>query len=348
MTDRDYDLVLYGVTGFVGRQTLAYVVKHRDSRELRFAIAGRNRAKLESVRTQIGGAARKADILVVDSRDQPTLDVMTARTRVLLNTAGPFSISGDAVVDACVRSRTHYVDITGETTWVRGLIDRYHARCAAEGTRIIPFCGFDSVPSDLGAWLVVRRAWQAFGVPCASVKAYFQASGGFNGGTIATFIYSQQSRQQDLMRDPFLLDQQNHSAEEAARNGDISQVSFDAEVGTWVGPFFMAAINTRVVRRSAALAESYSEPYGPYFPVSGVSETRSAVGAGEGNRDNGSYERLHRRDETCRRAPPASAVPAGSRRRTIRNDHGERMDAVRGDRENRYREKTRRSHPGCR
>jgi len=186
MTDRDYDLVLYGVTGFVGRQTLAYVVKHRDSRELRFAIAGRNRAKLESVRSQIGGAARKADILVVDSRDQPTLDVMTARTRVLLNTAGPFSISGDAVVDACVRSRTHYVDITGETTWVRGLIDRYHARCAAEGTRIIPFCGFDSVPSDLGAWLVVRRAWQAFGVPCASVKAYFQASGGFNGGTIAT------------------------------------------------------------------------------------------------------------------------------------------------------------------
>jgi short subunit dehydrogenase-like uncharacterized protein len=265
MTDRDYDLVLYGATGFVGRQTLAYVVKHRDSGELRFAIAGRNRAKLESVRTQIGGAARKADILVVDSRDQPTLDVMTARTRVLLNTAGPFSISGDAVVDACVRSRTHYVDITGEITWVRGLIDRYHARCAAEGTRIIPFCGFDSVPSDLGAWLVVRRAWQAFGVPCASVKAYFQASGGFNGGTIATFIYSQQSRQQDLMRDPFLLDQRDHSAEEAARNGDISQVSFDAEVGTWVGPFFMAAINTRVVRRSAALAESYSEPYGPAF-----------------------------------------------------------------------------------
>src|SRR6202023_234128 len=132
-----------------------------------------------------------------------------------------------------------------------------------------------------------RRAWQAFGVPCASVKAYFQASGGFNGGTIATFIYSQQSRQQDLMRDPFLLDQRDHSAEEAARNGDISQGSFDAEVGTWVGPFFMAAINTRVVRRSAALAESYSEPYGPAFQYQEYLKTRSAVGAGEGNRDNG-------------------------------------------------------------
>jgi hypothetical protein len=87
----------------------------------------------------------------------------------------PLGFSGDAVVDACVRSRTHYVDITGETAWVRGLIDRYHARCAAEGTRIIPFCGFDSVPSDLGAWLVVRRAWQAFGVPCA--RASLRPSG---------------------------------------------------------------------------------------------------------------------------------------------------------------------------
>jgi short subunit dehydrogenase-like uncharacterized protein len=122
------------------------VVKHRDAGELRFAIAGRNRDKLEAVRAEIGGAARRADILVADSCDQPTIDLIAARTRVLLNTAGPFSISGDAVVDACVRFRTHYVDITGETAWVRGLIDRYHARCAAEGTRIIPFCGFDSVP----------------------------------------------------------------------------------------------------------------------------------------------------------------------------------------------------------
>jgi short subunit dehydrogenase-like uncharacterized protein len=265
MTDRAYDLVLYGATGFVGRQTLAYVVKQRDAGELRFAIAGRNWDKLDALRAEIGGAAQRADILVVDSRDQATVDVVAARTRVLLNTAGPFSISGDAVVDACVRCRTHYVDITGETAWVRGLIDRYHARCAAEGTRIIPFCGFDSVPSELGAWLAVHHAWQAFGVPCGSVKAYFQAYGGFNGGTIASFMHSQESRQADLMSDPFLLDQRGHSADEFERNRDICQVSFDAEVGTWVGPFFMAPVNTRVVRRSAALSESYGEPYGPTF-----------------------------------------------------------------------------------
>jgi short subunit dehydrogenase-like uncharacterized protein len=218
-----------------------------------------------AVWTKIGGAAQRPEILVADSRDQLAVDKVAARTRVLLNAAGPFSINGNTLVDACVRFRTHYVDITGETAWARGLIDRYHARCSAEGTRIIPFCGFDSVPSDLGAWLAVRHAWQAFGVPCGSVKAYFQVYGGLNGGTIASFIHTQESQQTDLMADPFLLDQRDHSADEVERNRDISQVSFDAEVGTWTGPFFMAPINTRVVRRSAALSESYGEPYGPSF-----------------------------------------------------------------------------------
>src|SRR3954447_23225676 len=181
MTDRPYYLVLYGATGFAGRQTLASVVKHGDG-ELRFAIAGRSRDKLDAVRAKIGGSTPAADVLVVDSHDQPTVDGVAARTRVLLNAAGPFSINGDAVVDACVRFRTHYVDITGETAWVRRLIDRYDARCAAEGTRIIPFCGFDSVPSELGVWLAVRHAWQAFGVPSGSIKTYFQVYGGLNGG----------------------------------------------------------------------------------------------------------------------------------------------------------------------
>jgi short subunit dehydrogenase-like uncharacterized protein len=263
VTDRAYDLVLYGATGFVGRQVVAYLAKHGDAGELRVAIAGRNREQLDAIRAEIGGAALLFDILVADSRDQSTVDVVAARTRVLLNTAGPFGIYADTVVDACVRFRTHYVDITGETAWVRGLIDRYHAQCAAEGTRIIPFCGFDSVPSDLGAWLAVRHAWRAFRVSCHSVKAYFQLYGGFNGGTIASFIHSQEGSQVDLMRDPFLLDQQDHSADEIERNRDISHVSFDPDVRAWIGPFFMAPINTRVVRRSAALSESYGEPYGP-------------------------------------------------------------------------------------
>jgi short subunit dehydrogenase-like uncharacterized protein len=265
MTDRTYDLVIYGATGFVGKQAVAYLVKHNDAAGLRFAIGGRNQTKLDAVRTGIGGAGLPVDIIVADSRDQASVDAVAACTRVLLNTAGPFSIYGDSVVDACVRFGTHYVDITGETAWVRGLIDRYHAQCVAQGTRIIPFCGFDSVPPDLAVWLAIRHAREAFASPCGSIKAYFQAYGGFNGGTIATFIHIQEGNQADLMRDPFLLKHREHSVDEVEQNRDITQVSFDAEVGTWVGPFPMSPINTRVVRRSADLSESYGEPYGRSF-----------------------------------------------------------------------------------
>jgi short subunit dehydrogenase-like uncharacterized protein len=265
MTDRAYDLVIYGATGFVGKQAVAYLLKHKDAAGLRFAVAGRNRNRLDAVRTGTGSAGLPVDILVADSRDQASLDAVAACTRVLLNTAGPFSIYGDSAVDACVRFGTHYVDITGETAWVRGLIDRYHAQCVAQGTRIIPFCGFDSVPPDLATWLIVRHVREAFGLPCGSIKAYFQAYGGLNGGTIASLIHIQEGGHADLMANPFLLRHREHSADEVEQNRDITQVSFDAEVGTWVGPFPMSPINTRVVRRSADLSESYGEPYGRSF-----------------------------------------------------------------------------------
>lgn len=150
MSDRPYDVVLYGASGFVGKQTVQYFARHTLSEPVRWAIAGRNRQKLEAVRDAVGVAV---DILVADSQEQQAIDAIVAQTRVLLTTAGPFALYGNALVDACVRLRTHYVDITGETPWVKTLIDRYHTQAAADGTRIIPCCGFDSVPSDLGTRL---------------------------------------------------------------------------------------------------------------------------------------------------------------------------------------------------
>jgi short subunit dehydrogenase-like uncharacterized protein len=148
MVDRPYDVVLYGASGFTGKQTVQYFAHHVVQSEVRWAIAGRNRQKLESVKAQVGV---NVDILVADTQDQTAVDGVVSQTRVVLNTAGPFALYGNAIVDACVRLRTHYVDITGETPWVKELCDRYHDRAAANGTRIIPFCGFDSVPSDLGS-----------------------------------------------------------------------------------------------------------------------------------------------------------------------------------------------------
>ncbi len=258
--DRTYDIVLYGASGFVGKQTVQYFATHAPG-QLRWAIAGRNRQKLETVRDEVGTAV---DLLVADSQNQQAVDAIVAQTRVLLTTAGPFALYGNRLVDACVRYKTHYVDITGETPWVKTLIDQYHAQAAAEGTRIIPCCGFDSVPSDLGAYLVVRR-FQQMGQSCNQVNAYFQANGGLNGGTLASAFNLYDSAGLAQMDQPFLLNPASPSEAELDRNRDPQAPVFDADLNTWVAPFFMGPVNTRIVRRSAALYAAWQQAYGPDF-----------------------------------------------------------------------------------
>ncbi len=128
MTNRSYDVVLYGASGFVGKQTVEYFARHTFPGQLRWAIAGRNRQKLEAVRDKVGVLV---DILVADSQDQQAIDTIVSQTRIILNTAVPFALYGNAIVDACVRYKTHYVDITGETPWIKTmLIDRHHTQAA--------------------------------------------------------------------------------------------------------------------------------------------------------------------------------------------------------------------------
>jgi short subunit dehydrogenase-like uncharacterized protein len=277
MATRDYDVVLYGASGFTGKQTVEYFAKH--ARPIRWAIAGRNKAKLEAVKTQIGDAVKAIDVLVADSQDQAAIDAIVSRTRVLLTTAGPFALYGTKIVDACVRFKTHYVDITGETVWARELIDRYHTQAASEGTRIIPFCGFDSIPSDLGAYLMARHIQSKFGVGCKQVKAFFQMAGGVNGGTLATAFNLYESGQAKQARDPFLLNPQGtHSSDELRRNQDPTSAQYDKDLGAWVAPFVMGPINTRVVRRSNALFSEWNESYGSAFAYQEFMKFDGALG----------------------------------------------------------------------
>ena len=260
MRETTYDVVLYGASGFVGKQTVRYFAE-RAGDGVRWAIAGRDRDKLESVRAEVGIAV---DILVADSQDLAAIDAIVSQTRVLLNTAGPFALYGDAIVDACVRYRTHYVDITGETPWVKGLIDRHHLQAATDGTRIIPCCGFDSVPADLGAYLLVRYL-QRLGTDCTQVKAYYQAAGGFNGGTLASGLNIFDSGELEQVSNPFLLNPPESVPTDVNRHRDPTSPQYDAEIGTWVAPFFMGVVNTRIVRRSWALFDRWQEPYGTDF-----------------------------------------------------------------------------------
>lgn len=278
---RRYHVVLYGATGFVGRQTVAYFAQHAG--RLRWALAGRNEAKLREVRDAAGPRAARAGLIVADAGDARALAALAAQAKVVLSTAGPFALYGSALVAACVKHRTHYADITGETPWVHQMIERHHARAAREGTRIVPCCGFDSVPSDLGAWLVAEAVRRESGQPCVRIKACHAMRGGLNGGTLASMLNMADAGALKALADPFLLNPEGTLPDDVAAHADVIAPRRDSDFRAWLAPFVMAAINTRVVRRSAALAQlddAEDSPYAEGFAYQEYLRTgRGAAGA---------------------------------------------------------------------
>ncbi len=256
-----YDIILYGATGFTGAQAAEYF-DDRVGKQVRWAIAGRNAEKLADLRSHLRTAP---DLLVADADDDGAIDAMVAKTRVMLTTAGPFARYGEALVRSCATRGVHYVDITGETPWVRRMIDRYEQKAIGSLAKIVPFCGFDSVPSDLGAHLLVEH-FRSQGKSTRSVRAFQRAQGGVNGGTIASMTNMLASADRNVFDDPLLLNPDEHRrSDEALLNRDPTAPQFDPDLGRWVAPFFMAPINTRVVRRSHALSSQRQQPYGDNF-----------------------------------------------------------------------------------
>ena len=275
MARRQYDVTLFGATGFTGRLAARYLSEHAPP-GLRWAVAGRSRAKLELLQAE----THATGLVVADSGDPAAVDAMVGDARVLASTVGPFAHHGNAVVEACVRDGTDYVDITGETAWVRGLIDRHHAAAAAAGTRIVPFCGFDSVPSDLGALLVASWIRDRWGQNTRRVSASFALRGGYGGGTLATVLNSAETGELAVGRDVLLLNPPERASDaERARSADLDAVCYDPVRRTWLAPFAMARINTRVVRRSNALLDAIGHGYGPEFAYEEAGEHRTRAAA---------------------------------------------------------------------
>lgn len=284
---RPYDVVLYGASGFVGRQTVAYFAQHaatHGKRPLRWALAGRNADKLAAVQRACGPDAAHAAIVVADADDAGALQALARNAHVVLSTAGPFDRYGSKLVAACVKAGTHYVDITGETPWVRGLIDRHHAQAKRQGTRIIPCCGFDSVPSDLGTWLLTQAMLRVWGEACVDVKAGFSLRGGLNGGTLASALNMIETGQNKLLDDPFLLNPPSRKRRLIEAHRDPRGPHHDPDFRAWMAPFIMGPVNTRVVRRSAALL-GYADDfhYQEYLrvgtgPLAGAVATSLSVG----------------------------------------------------------------------
>ncbi len=284
-TDRKYDVVLYGASGFVGRQTVEYFASHPEvkSSGLTWALAGRSADKLETVRKASG--ARNVGVVVAEAHDAAAMDTLARNATVVLSTAGPFALYGSQLLAACVRHGTHYVDITGETPWVKDMIDQHHADARCKGVRIIPFCGFDSIPSDLSAHLANAAMQELYGEDCVETKVAFSIRGGFNGGTLASLFNMLASGQSAAMAYPFLLNPSGTAPAHAAAHADPIGPRHDVDFAAWLGPFMMSMINTRVVRRSAALlgyAPGYA--YQEYLrlgkgPLAAMAATGLSVGS---------------------------------------------------------------------
>ena len=270
VTARPFDIVLFGATGFTGKLVAEYLVKNAPT-DLKWALAGRSREKLESVRGDLARVNPKVaslPLVLGDSQDEASMDALAKQARVVCTTVGPYMKYGQAIVSACAENGTHYCDLTGEVPFMRDTIDRCDTRAKATGARIVHTCGFDSIPSDLGVLMLHEHA-RAMGKKLASVRFFAgESSGGISGGTVASMLELVKLAKTDpkirrTLGNPYALDPEPRLG--GRDGGDQMGVRWEPHINMWTGPFVMAAVNTRVVRRSNAL-QNYV--YGPSFRYS--------------------------------------------------------------------------------
>jgi short subunit dehydrogenase-like uncharacterized protein len=279
MADRQYDLALCGATGFTGGLTADYLAANAPA-GLSWALVGRNRAKLEAVRSRLAAAAPTAptpDLVEADAADGAALAKVAESARVVITTVGPYALYGGPLVAACAAAGTDYVDLTGEPEFVDRMWIEHHAEAQRTGARLVHCCGFDSIPHDLGAYFTVQQLPE--GVPL-QVDGYVRSDASFSGGTyhsaINGFARARQTigaakeRRRDEPRPP---GREIHSAGLGIRR--------DAELGGWVVP--LPTIDGGIVRRSAAALDRYGPnfTYGHHMVAKRLG-TIAALGAGIG------------------------------------------------------------------
>jgi short subunit dehydrogenase-like uncharacterized protein len=246
--NREFDIIVYGATGYTGRLVAEYL---KDKNGLKWAMAGRSADKLVEVRDLIGVAA-DTPLIVADASDPDTLDAMVKRTKVVLTTVGPYQLYGNELVAACVANGTHYTDLCGEPAWMRQKIDQHDAAAKASGARIVFSAGFDSIPFDLGVLMLQKHCVATFGAPAPRVKGRVRAmKGTFSGGTAASLKATMAAAAKDpavigYLTNPFSLSADFAGPPQPAGN----KPEYDESLGSWATNFVMAPINTKNVHRT--------------------------------------------------------------------------------------------------
>ncbi|MFF8403853.1 saccharopine dehydrogenase family protein [Streptomyces sp. NPDC014846] len=255
-TDRPYDLVLFGATGFVGTLTAEYLAAHAP-KELRWAVAGRDERKLERLRDRLAGGADGTDVGVLraDVDEPASLRALAEHARVVATTVGPYVLHGEDLVAACADAGTDYLDLTGEPEFVDLMYVRHDARARETGARLLHACGFDSVPHDLGAYFTVLQLPPD--VPL-TVDGYVTADAAFSGGTLASAL-NQIARGRPMRA--AARERYRHEPRLPARRvtAPTGPPRFVGELGAWALP--LPTVDPQIVRRSARALERY----GPDF-----------------------------------------------------------------------------------
>ncbi len=264
MSERELDVVVFGASGYTGKLVAEYIQsEYGENGSVKWAIAGRNREKLEGIREELG-LSSDLSILEVDSNDQGSLNAMTGSTKCVLTTVGPYQLYGSNLVESCAKNGTDYVDLTGEPGWMYEMINAHKETAQASGARIVFSCGFDSIPFDLGVYFVQQAAMDKFGKPAQHVRGRVKAMNGeFSGGTIASLgaTMATLKKKPELIKvlaNPFSLTE----GFEGPAQLDDSKVLLDKKLNMWVAPFVMAPINTKNIHRSNALLDhQYGEDF---------------------------------------------------------------------------------------
>ncbi|KAJ5785379.1 uncharacterized protein N7503_010591 [Penicillium pulvis] len=190
-SNREYDLVLLGPTGYTGRLCAEYIVKNHPT-DLKWAVAGRSVNKIEPIVEELKALnpdRRAPDVLPVQLN--PTeLKELAQKTKLIINCIGPYHLYSSPVVEACANNGTHYLDVTGETPWIKLIIDKYHETAKANGCIIIPSAGMESVPADILAWALVKRVREDLGSQTRGIESCIKdiKSSGASGGTLNTIL----------------------------------------------------------------------------------------------------------------------------------------------------------------
>ncbi|MFB6345476.1 MAG: trans-acting enoyl reductase family protein [bacterium] len=260
--NRDFDIILWGATGFTGQLTAEYLTSTYESSDLELALAGRNREKLEQLEQRLvqnTGGWESLPIVIGDAFDRGSLNDLSGRTSVVCSTVGPYSVYGTDLVEACVENGTDYCDLTGELQWIRRMIDRFHSKARENGARIVHACGFDSVPSDIGTLMVQDHARSNYGSPCSEIKAFTKSSSfSLSGGTLASMAETFKEASSDadvrkVLEAPYSL---NPEGERDGPDGSMQKSPrYDDDLDQWTAPFLMAIANEKIVRRSNALLD---------------------------------------------------------------------------------------------